>query len=106
MITKTPSFQTSDGTHFATLEFAQRSELGILLGFDGPATHKIIDNAEAIIEILRSTGRKPRKKKAKIGRPKGSRSKESPAEKLARTDRTAKRVVEQLNKGNGEQGVV
>lgn len=78
MITKTPLFLTSDEMPFTTLEQAQKHELSILL--KGSSTYvdlvdAIIQNSKAVIEILRATGRKPRERKKKPGRPKGSRTK-------------------------------
>lgn len=73
MITKSQAYQTSDGQTHATLELAQRAELFALLA---PATSltdaqnetlvsAVFANAPAIVAILNSTGRKPRKKGAK-----------------------------------------
>lgn len=81
MITKTPLYLTSDEMPFTTLVEAQRHELADLLKDSPTATgltgviDYIIQNAEAVIEILRATGRKPRERKKKPGRPKGSRAK-------------------------------
>lgn len=80
-ITKSPGFQTSDMVLHATLEVAQKHELYALLCMSAddktilPIIDVIVEKAEQICSILRATGRKPRKSRTKIGRPKGSRNK-------------------------------
>lgn len=74
MITKgpsVPSFFTSDGNEYRTLELAQRAELFQLLNPKLAFTEEqtatvcttVYDNRTAICEILRASGRRPRKSK-------------------------------------------
>lgn len=76
MIEKTPSFKTSDGNVYATLEIAQRAEMLKLLTPEGTTDisdtrlQQINTVLDAIFgrlgdvkEILRCTGRKARKSK-------------------------------------------
>jgi hypothetical protein len=83
MIEKTSGFMV-EGRMFPTLAEAQKHELEILFGSDATSSdmaRRIVENAAAVLAILTSTGRKPRERKKKPGRPKGSRNKpEVPAE--------------------------
>ena len=82
MIIKAPSYYTSDGTTHADLETAKKHELMELLepvGKDGTdVVVRLLEHAETVASILVSTGRKPRERKRKIGRPKGSKTKTAP----------------------------
>ncbi len=76
MITKSPGFQTDDGTWHSTITKAKYHELRILFGdITGCEDFMklLLEKSEQVISILRATGRKARK--AKPGRPKGSRNK-------------------------------
>lgn len=82
MIEKSDSWKTSDGHRHGSLEEAQKYELDRLFvasfsGMDAAVRdgffESMVEKAEEVIAILRSTGRKPRKRKT--GRSKGSRNK-------------------------------
>lgn len=72
MIEKTPSFKTSDGNVYATLEIAQRAELlklltspvnGITDEKANPILQVLFDNLDTVRAILSCTGRRQRKAK-------------------------------------------
>ena len=66
MIEKAAAYKTQDGITHATLEAAQKHALAKLLNIDaGIVVDMMIDNATAIIAILKLKPRKPRAVKAK-----------------------------------------
>ena len=76
MITRTQSYQTSDGMTYAELADAQAHEIEILFAGNNPTAVEIVSNSKQIIDILTTGpnsrpsaravngGRKPRKAKA------------------------------------------
>lgn len=76
MITRTQSYQTSDGMTFAELADAQAHEIDILFAGINPTANAIVDKSKQIVDILTTGpnsrpsaravngGRKPRKAKA------------------------------------------
>lgn len=84
-IEKSNSWKTSDKQQHGSLKEAQRHELMLLLYGSNESVvstetllDSVITHAEVVVDILKSTGRKPRARKAKVGRPKGSRTKAVP----------------------------
>ena len=78
-IKKVPAFETSDGRTFGTLLDAQYQELALMLKLTAGDTipdvlARMLEHGEEAAAILTSTGRKPRERKKKPGRPKGSRN--------------------------------
>ncbi len=73
MITKTPAYQYTDGTTHTTIEAAQTHELETLfsaapadsLNGPKPCAKFVAEFAREFLTILKSTGCKPREKKAK-----------------------------------------
>lgn len=75
MITRTQSYQTSDGMTYAELADAQAHEIEILFAGNNPTAVEIVSNSKQIIDILTTGpnsrpsaravngGRKPRKAK-------------------------------------------
>lgn len=65
MIEKCHSYKTQDGHTFADLNEAKKHELAKLLNIDAVAVlTALVDNAEAVVSILKYVGRKPRTRKA------------------------------------------
>lgn len=76
MITRTQSYQTSDGMTYAELADAQAHEIEILFAGNNPTSVEIVSNSKQIVDILTTGpnsrpsaravngGRKPRKAKA------------------------------------------